>query len=90
MSGTLDNPSPDLNNPEFLNLTSRPRAFAKDERTPSSFWELYNQRAEAYDNEKIKGSTDTLNVLILFVSAPNMSALALVLTFSRQRYSRPF
>jgi len=71
-------------------INSQPRASAEDERTPSSFWELYNQRAEAYDNEKIKGSTDTLNVLILFVSAPNMPAQAFVLTLSRQRYSRPF
>jgi hypothetical protein len=58
-------------------IMSQPPALAGDDPMPASFWELYNQRAEAYDLEKIKGSTETLNVLILFVRMHNMSVLEL-------------
>lgn len=75
MDVTQDNPLLHPMNPGIPNLISQPPAFLEDEPTPTSFWELYNQRAEAYDNEKIKGSTETLNVLILFVRTPNVSAL---------------
>jgi hypothetical protein len=90
MDNTQDNPLLHPMNPRIPNLISRPPALAEDEPMPASFWELYNQRAEAYDNEKIKGSTETLNVLILFVRAPDVSALVFVLTVSRQHCSPPF
>lgn len=51
-----------------MNNTRRRRHDPKQLETESSFYDVYNNLAEAYDAEMIKDWTESLNFLLVFVS----------------------
>lgn len=49
-------------------ISRRKRVDPKQLETESSFYDVYNNMAEAYDAEMIKDWTESLNFLLVFVS----------------------